>query len=235
MFAKLSSIIVDDPTTWRDKIFITLDVDWAHDEVLKYSIDILEEYDVQATWFITHETKILGRLRENPNFELGVHPNFNHLLQSSCNSVGSAEEILREILNIVPNATSVRSHSMLQSTQLLDIFSRLGLTHDANHFIPFHSGVQMKPWKLWNGMVRVPYSWEDDIHCMYRLQDSIREYVELEGLKVFDFHPTHIYLNSSTLHAYESSRAFHAIPQKLVDFRCTGFGTKDRLLEVIIK
>ena len=42
-FGLLSEIKIDDPETFEDKIFLTLDVDWAHDEVFADSIDFLRE------------------------------------------------------------------------------------------------------------------------------------------------------------------------------------------------
>lgn len=78
-FALVSAIRVDDPSTWQGKTFLTLDVDWAHDVVLSHCINIVEGSGVPATWFITHYTPLLERLRENKNFELGIHPNFKAL------------------------------------------------------------------------------------------------------------------------------------------------------------
>ncbi len=65
---------------WSDTVFLTFDVDWACDEVFADTIDLVEQADVCATWFITHGTPLLERLRENPKFGLGIHPNFNNIL-----------------------------------------------------------------------------------------------------------------------------------------------------------
>lgn len=82
-FSTFKKIVVDDPRTWTDAIFLTFDIDWAHDEVLNDTIDIVERAGVAATWFVTHDTPVLERLKHNPNFELGIHPNFNYLLQGN--------------------------------------------------------------------------------------------------------------------------------------------------------
>ena len=79
-FKLLSSIDVDRTQSWGQSIFLTLDIDWAHDEVLNDTIDLLESSGIKATWFATHDTKVLERLRVNQNFEIGIHPNFNPLL-----------------------------------------------------------------------------------------------------------------------------------------------------------
>lgn len=60
-----------------DQFLITLDVDWAPDYMVDYVASILISHRVKATWFVTHESLSVWRLRKrNDLFELGVHPNF---------------------------------------------------------------------------------------------------------------------------------------------------------------
>ena len=115
MFETISSIQVENEESWREKIFLTIDIDWAHDEILLDTIELVEEAGVAATWFVTHETEVLERLRSNPYFELGIHPNFNFLLQGDARNGGNAGEVISNVVQMVPEATSVRSHSMTVS------------------------------------------------------------------------------------------------------------------------
>ena len=119
-------------------LYLTFDIDWACDEVLADTIDLVEQADIYATWFVTHDTPLLKRLRDNPKFELGIHPNFNNILAGRPDPANgmSAEETVDRLLSLVPEAKSVRSHSMTQSSVLLKLFLDKGLTHDCNHFIP---------------------------------------------------------------------------------------------------
>ena len=58
-------------------IAITLDVDWAPDHAIDAVAGHLIERDVRATWFVTHASPAIDRLRDRPDlFELGIHPNF---------------------------------------------------------------------------------------------------------------------------------------------------------------
>ena len=79
-FGLIREIRPERPETWRGRVFLTLDLDWACDGVLEDTIDLVEGEDVSATWFVTHDTPLLERIRSNPRFELGIHPNFNGLL-----------------------------------------------------------------------------------------------------------------------------------------------------------
>lgn len=232
IFSTVSNIDINDPASWEGKVFLTFDIDWAHDEVLADCIDLVEQADVPATWFVTHETPLLERLRANPNFELGVHPNFNFLFSMKTQAGASAEEVLERTMALVPDATAVRSHHMTQSSTLLDLFRSRGLTHDCNHFIPTTAGIALKPWQLWNGMLRIPYCWEDDIMCIYGQQQSlpsIRNLLAQEGLIVFDFHPIHIYLNTENLQRYERTRHLHCQPEALLQERCYSDGARTAL------
>ena len=131
----------------------------------------------------------------------------------------------------------MRSHSMTQGTSLLQAFVNAGLTHDANHFIPGSSGVEPKPWRLWNGMIRVPYCWEDDVFCLYRergiAEPDVAETVRRAGLRVFDFHPIHIFLNTESMNRHEQTRDLHQHPEALIEHRYSGYGTRSMLLDLL--
>jgi hypothetical protein len=227
-FGKISEISVNNRKTW-EKTYLTFDVDWASDDVMEYTIDILEEYNAKATFFITHETKVLERLRKNKNFELGIHPNFNFLLNGSPEKGLNYNQVIENILKIVPEAVSVRSHSMTQNSNILDTFKKLGLTHDCNHFISNTSEIPLKPWHLWNGLIRCPYFWEDDIYAMENNKKDIDNICLQKGLKIFDFHPIHIFLNMSKISQYESTRKFHNDYCNLKKHRNQEYGTENIL------
>lgn len=165
-FKKISECRVD--SFDQGDIYLTFDIDWASDEVLSDTIELVEQADISATWFVTHDTAILSRLRANPKFELGIHPNFNFLFSGDFRNGRNVEEVLDKIHALVPEAKAVRSHSMTQNSRLMQLFVDRGLTYDCNHFIPEQSGIVLRPWLLWNGLIKVPHFWEDDAVCIYK-------------------------------------------------------------------
>ncbi len=237
LFDTVRSIKVSSNLTWERTAYLTIDMDWAHDLVLADTIDLVESAGVPATWFVTHDTPLIKRIKEIKHFELGIHPNFNYLLQNDQRNGRTAQEVVEKLLDIVPNATSVRSHSMTQSSQLLDLFKNLGLTHDCNHFIPVEAGIELKPWTLWNEMIRVPYFWEDDLACVYEQQGfhpyDMKKLLLRPGLKVFDFHPIHVYLNTERLDRYENTRLLHDRPFELIKHRFSGEGSRTKLQRLV--
>jgi hypothetical protein len=205
-FGCIRDIDPDKSETWAAKVFLTFDIDWAHDEVILDTIDLVAPLGIAATWFITHATPVLERLREYPQFELGIHPNFNFLLDGDPRNGANADEVVDRLLGLVPEARSVRSHAMTQSSNLIGLFRDKGLTHDANHFIPEQAGVELRPWRHWWNIVKVPYFWEDDVYCLSPWNSPMNELAERAGLKVFDFHPIHLFLNTESMDRYETAR-----------------------------
>ena len=215
----IKDINSDDDSTWLDSIFLTIDVDWASDPVIEFTIELLNRYNLSATWFITHETDLISLLRSNPKFELGIHPNFNFLMNGDFRNGKNAFDVVERLMNIVPESKSVRSHSMTQSSVVLDLFKSFGLEYDCNHFIPFESGICLKPWRHWNGIQKVPYGWEDDVFMLdYAALDAL-DITHRNGLKVFDFHPIHLFLNTETIARYESAKPYLQNYPDLIKFK----------------
>ncbi len=221
--------------TWVGKSILSVDVDWAHDSVLSDTIDIVVHANIKACFFITHPTKLLTRLRDNPLIELGLHPNFDPLLNGD--NKQSPQDILAEISSIVPEAKVLRSHSMTTSGRWLRFYKELGITHLSNYIM--YGDPQIHPFFQINDLVEAPVFFADDglliRRDMLMLDISTTPYFSKawNGLQVYNFHPIHIFLNSETLDRYERSRPFHNKPDELMNYRYEGFGSRDRLIELL--
>ena len=53
------------------------------------------------------------------------------------------------------------------------------------------------------------------------------------GLKCFDFHPIHVFLNTENLNRYERTRPIHQNPKELIKYRYQGYGTRSRSMELL--
>jgi hypothetical protein len=191
------------PGIW-DAHVITIDVDWAPDFIIDWLSGFLVSRNIPATWFITHVSPAVARLRAHGElFELGIHPNF---IQPSTHGVDSGE-IITNCIAMVPDAVSMRTHSLFQSTRLFaEILERTDVRVDASLWLPglpFLGPIEF----AWHGrtLLRVPFFWEDDLEMAagrsdWRFRDTPRM---PSGLKVFDFHPIHLFLNSATMDSYE--------------------------------
>lgn len=210
---------------------LTIDVDWAPEAVIADTLELLARYDAPATIFATHESPLL-REAESNLVELGVHPNFNPLLEG--HSSRTVDEVLAEIRGLYPNARGIRSHSMLQSTPLLQRFVAHGFTYEANCFLPYDD--RLRPRRLWMDLTRVPYNWEDDVHWGYGR--SFADFNLTTGptsLNVLGFHPIHIYLNTESAARYEAARPHYQDPSSLETYRNVGPtpGTRDLFIKAL--
>lgn len=212
-------------------VVFSSDIDWAPEEVIDDTLELFSRFGVKCTFFATHDSKALKSVGSGSH-EIGIHPNFNNLLNGTAADTNS-KIILEKILEIYPEAKGVRSHSMTQSTPLLNLFKELALTYESNHFLPYQ---HIAPHKLWNGLIRIPYNWEDDIHWMYghSFNDLNLDYKSFE-LLVLDFHPVHIFLNTENEHRYNDAKKHYHHPKLLKSYVNTSRipGARDLLINLL--
>ena len=187
-----------------DQLVLTLDVDWAPDFVIDEVAAVLTGHRVKATWFVTHQSAAIDRLRSHGDlFELGIHPN---MLPGSTHGQ-SEDEVLSHVKEIVPDAVSMRTHGLYQtSTWLAKAARDYAIQIDASLFLPNtdHLAPHQLKWDeadLW----RVPYYWEDD---MEMFQDPPRWQLNAlrssaPGWKIFNFHPIHVVMNTQSFSTYK--------------------------------
>ena len=194
-------------------VAITLDIDWAPDYMIDYAAARLLAGNVRATWFVTHHSAAIDRLSGYPElFELGIHPNF---LPGTTH--GKTEtEVLAHCLRIVPNATSVRMHGLVQSSNLLGLIARdTQIETDVSLFLPHADNLEPVQyfWPEGAKMIRIPYFWEDDFEMARPEPIWSPKHLtgSTNGVKIFDFHPVHIFLNADSLEPYRSLRNLGAL------------------------
>lgn len=233
IFDNIKNINVEDASSWTDKIFLTFDTDWCSDEVLSYTLDVVEKYDIAATFFVTHKTPLLDRMRENPEIELGIHPNFNFLLNGDFRYGGNYEEVIKYYMDIVPEAVSVRSHSLVRSSPILIAFSKIGLTHESNIFLPMDLCAIPFVEPI-TKMTAVPHFFEDDIAFMYGdCKSNVFEFVSADAIKVFAFHPIHILLNTENQARWAAAKHMHSLEELKNSANKKEYGAMDFLMELI--
>lgn len=209
----------------KNKIYLTFDMDWANDTVLEYFYNLLLRLEVKATIFVTHNTKYLKIFNENPFIEIGIHPNFNDILLGNelseyCRGGQNFQNIIDDMMEMVPEAVSYRSHALTVSTPIISYCVKKGLKYDLNMYIFPQKGSNIMPYKR-SGIVMVPFIYEDDLWLLDNKKKDISYYLsdEFEAYRVFNFHPIHLYLNSEAYERYESAKKYNHISSKLESCR----------------
>ena len=187
---------------------LTFDIDWAPDYIINDISDRLKKLKIKSTWFVTHDSPAIQKLKKNSLIELGIHPNFF----SNSTQGKNIDEILRNLKKIVPNAKSIRTHGLLQSSEILLKFQKYGIKNDVSillenqPFLGIHYSKYLK-------IKRFPYYWEDDVEIKNKIDfNDSEKHMYIQGLKIFNFHPIHIFLNSASMTNYNKMK-IHGYPK----------------------
>ena len=199
-----------------DDLVITIDTDWTSDKVLESCFDLLNNYKVRATFFCTGPLNIdENKLK---NHELAIHPNYKNIKRLG--------KEIEELLKIYPQTKGIRSHSLFTFSRLYPIYKRFNLKYESNYFMYFQENI--KPFLMENNILQLPIYFEDDFHLsMFENLDlKRREAFSLKnlplkkpGLKIFAFHPIHIFINTHQWEFYQQVKKYYHQPKKLLEFR----------------
>lgn len=219
---------------------ILFDLDWNPDCCIKECLELCDQLQVPATFFVTHDTPVLDVLRDRKNIELGIHPNF---------ALGSTQgntprEVIKNLLEIVPEAKSIRTHGLFQWTGLFQLIANEfpELEIDASIVLLGHRNLQLSTLPLTGGksIFRIPVAFEDDLHALSAEPDWGHAPDLGEGVLCYAFHPTHITLNLSEMGQYEALKdriapapLYYARRSDFDEFENTGEGARSLLKAIV--
>lgn len=183
---------------------LTFDTDWAPDFAIQLVADELIRRKLRATWFVTHRSPAIDALAGVSLFELGVHPNF---LPGSTHG-GTTLEVLSHCLAIVPGATSMRTHALVQSTPIFEtVLAETPIRTDVSMLMPGQPAAPFTFHLRGRSLLRVPYHWEDDVEMGHPTPSWEPTAQSNAHAFVPNFHPIHVYLNSADFSRYRALRA----------------------------
>jgi peptidoglycan/xylan/chitin deacetylase (PgdA/CDA1 family) len=220
-------------------VCFTVDVEWAADEVLDDLRRLFDQHGVRATFFVTHAGV------DTPGHERGLHPNFRRngdthrkLRESRGGDVALGDDeinahVMATTLAFAPEAKGLRSHSLYYDSTLLPLYSRLGLEYDCSYQMPLLAG--LRPFWKQHDIVEIPTFYADHFDIMTGATGFEVAALGLDrpGLKVFDFHPNIVFLNSSRNDSYLSTKSFYHDHERLLGAREQGKGARTLLLDLL--
>ena len=178
---------------------ITIDADWASNELIQDTVNLLNERKLQTTFFITNKINFSNL----NNHELAIHPNFETL--------GEEEIVFKNIINLLPeNKTKgCRSHKLLNSSTIFQLYKKFGIEYDSNYYIP--SSNHSQPFLIdWADVVEIPFYFADDAYYETKKNFTLSDIDTSDnGVKVFLFHPFHIFMNTSSVDDYIKHKNFY--------------------------
>ena len=137
---------------------------------------------------------------------------------------------MRQLLEIVPEAKGVRGHSFIRSTRLSAMYLAAGLRYESDVHVPLEAWPAPAPWHDLAGMIQVPFVWGDNVFLTGAQEVPIARMMSGPGLRVFNFHPIHVFLNTDTMERYRAAHPATKTAKELASLRADGFGV-GRVLE----
>jgi len=219
-----------------DLICLTVDVEWAHDEVLADLVGLIEARGLKATFFCTHAGVHV------PGHERALHPNFLRsgdtmrrlgARAAAMTDVEAYRHVVQTTRSFCPEAVGVRGHRQFFDSTLLPIYHECGLEYDSSLFLPL--AAHLAPVRKPHDLVAVPIYYIDhsDLNAGYTNFELTSLRLDLPGLKVFDFHPNTVFINATTNDHYVASKAHYHEPAQLRAMRHPGSGVRTFFLELL--
>lgn len=204
-------------------ISITIDTEWCPDELIKDTVSLLDFYDVSSTLFSTHKDGV-----DAEGHERALHPNF---LEDS----GNESKILESIAVQYPEARGVRSHAMYIHSRLRSHYRQYDIVYESNYMQYLVNGV--RPFWMLDGIIQFPVYFMDDMWFRSRKSPSelpnVTDLLSGDGLKVFDFHPIHVYLNTPSPDYYKTHKEIYNEPDALREARFDGPGVRELFVAIL--
>ena len=135
----------------------------------------------------------------------------------------------------------MRTHGLYQTSNwLVKAAKDYGILIDVSLFLPRAKNLQPHQIK-WSGcsLWRIPYFWEDDLETFEDIPiwSTSDERLNISGLKVFDFHPVRIALNTNRFGTYQhikSIRPFELWDERFVQKHMRkGKGPRNFFMELV--
>ncbi|MCK5777536.1 MAG: hypothetical protein KAH11_02020 [Rhodospirillales bacterium] len=175
---------------------LTFDVDWAPDWAIDDVTTLLRKHATPATFMVTHQSPVLEDLRRDKDLELGIHPNF---LQNSDHGDTYAE-VLDACLELVPDASSVRTHCLYNSSILMQFIGREypQIEIDSSVYLPDNANIfpaSIEIGRSGRKITCLPFAFADAGFANRPDFSWSEDIGPFQGIEIYTFHPMNLALN----------------------------------------
>lgn len=170
----------------------TSDIDWASEFAIEQSLLYFKKANMPLTVFLTHNSKILQNAIYLGEIQAGIHPNF---LPGSSHG-NSFDEVIDFNYNLLPDATSFRSHRYFEVNDVYEKLYSRGIRYGSNTCTFLED---IPPFLHRSGIVQFPIFFEDGAYLWQEgvlSLKSVEHFFSTGGLKVINIHPMHLMLNT---------------------------------------
>ena len=172
---------------------LTFDLDFAPEFMIRDIVHQLRSHNVKATIFATHPSIVVDQLAEEEAIEIALHPN----IYPGSTQGPDLETVIGSLRKSYPKAVGSRFHLLHHSYRDLASLGRLGFEYDSSS-LRFNAPYLLPAWHPDLDLTLLTYFWEDGVCEVARLPFKVLEIsLETPGMKILNFHPRDVYLNSA--------------------------------------
>lgn len=180
----------------KKNILLSFDVDWAPEYMLEDLLILLNDTISACTIFATHYSPLL--IKYTKQYEIGLHPNFNFLLEGKQNS--NYRTIIDDLIAMYPHTVGYRSHSLTNNTNIQQYFKEKSFIYESNQLSHSHN---QHYYDELEDMSHIFINFSDGLFIKHFSNDlnafsaNLYQRIETTSNTTFMFHPVHIFLNST--------------------------------------
>jgi hypothetical protein len=200
----------------RPHFCFSMDTDWCTAETIRYVFDHIVDSRLALTMFCTDNYPVLS---ERPRTEIALHYNMEN---------GGFEQSFKYIAEQFPEARGSRGHSLAFSERLRPVFRERRIAYDSSYLM--YCLPHIRPFLIGRGLWEYPIYFMDMFHMEMAMNNGpeapAKGELALSGLKVLDFHPVHLLLNTPTFEFYFQHKHFYHDTEGLLRHAYPGFGVR---------
>lgn len=166
-------------------IAITFDTDNCPELAIEFLQKRLDNHGIPATFFCTQRYETL-----HPPHEAALHPFLKEFVQ-----LDQTLAPLHALMAAIPEAVGNRCHQLTANGMLYRHLGEKGFLYDSSWPLYLHKN--LSPFHLHSGLYELPIFWVEQIFYEEGLSRTFLERLHTPGLKIFLFHPVHVYHNST--------------------------------------
>jgi len=166
-------------------VSITFDTDNCPEEAIEFVQERLDRRNIPGTFFCTQRYE---SLRE-PH-EAAVHPFLREFFK-----LDELFDPLHALQEKIPEAVGNRCHQLTCNGALYRHLGELGFLYDSAWPMFLHEHIE--PIHLHTGILELPVFYVENLFIERGMDQKLHESLRAPGLKVFLFHPVHIFHNST--------------------------------------
>lgn len=157
-------------------------------------IEIIKKFNIKATFFATHKSEYIYEIIKDKNYEIGLHPN----LSNNSTQGKNFDEIVGNLKKLFPKSIGNRFHLLKYSYRQLALMRNFNIEYDVS-VLRFNSPYLLPVYHKDIDLILFTYLWEDGICENSEITLDINNInLESPGVKILNFHPLNIFLNSKS-------------------------------------